>query len=309
MNKAFERTKKRLVLAVVLAVAVSLGSLGVATGLFIQSQELASQVGVPGEAGTCGVPGVDGADGADGECGPQGDVGPCGPQGEAGLPGEPGSEGEAGATGAQGEKGDTGATGAQGEKGDTGATGAQGEKGDTGATGAQGEQGPEGEKGETGEQGAPGLTTLGHWGSFWNTTSQSNDTAEPRAMRLNAADPDNCGVSVKNGSQITVTRSGTYNLQFSAQVKTTQNNTKPIDIWLAKNGGAVEDTNTQFFTPDRKGIIVASWNFVVTLDAGDYVELMWYSEDTNLYLSNLGPQEDLGIPAVPSLIVTLTQVG
>lgn len=300
MNRDFERTKKRLILSAVLAAAVSLGSVGVATSMFIQTQELAAQVGTQGEPGTCGVPG---ADGADGECGPEGIAGPCGPEGEPGQAGEPGS------SGAQGEQGETGAQGPQGEKGDTGATGAQGEQGEKGDTGATGATGAQGEKGETGAQGAPGITTLGHWGSFWNTASQRNDTAEPRAMLVNAAEPGNCGVSVKNGSQITVTRSGTYNLQFSAQIKTTQNNTKPVDIWLAKNGNAVEDTNTQFFTPDRKGIIVASWNFVVTLDAGDYVELMWYSADTNLYLSQLDPQEELGIPAVPSLIVTLTQVG
>jgi hypothetical protein len=44
------------------------------------------------------------------------------------------------------------------------------------------------------------------------------------------------------------------------------------------------------------------------MEAGDYLELMWYSEDTNLYLSNFPAQEGLGIPAVPSLILTLSQV-
>jgi len=206
----------------------------------------------------------------------------CGLDGEPGEPGEDGQEGECGPIGAAGP---------------CGPTGSQGEKGDTGATGSQG---------------VPGVTTLGHWGSFWDTGRQLNPTAQPRAMRLNASNPDNCGVYVEtteSGSKIFVTRSGVYNLEFSAQIKTSINQSKPADIWLAKNGVAVEQTNTQFFAPDRKGIYIAAWNFVSYMEPGDYLELMWYSEDTNLYLSNLPAQESIGIPAVPSLVLSLTQVG
>ena len=150
---------------------------------------------------------------------------------------------------------------------------------------------------------------MGHHGSFWDTSDQTNTISVVRAMRLNSSDVSNCGVYVESESKIYVTRAGVYNLQFSAQIKTTSNQTNAVDIWLSKNGVAVEDTNTQFFAPDRRGIYIASWNFLVSLEAGEYVELMWYSADRNLYLSGLPAQTDLGIPAVPSLILTLTQVG
>ena len=292
---------------VITAVLVSIGALATSGFIFAQTLELRAQLtsvgsssNVCGPAGQDGIDGIDGADGADGDCGPQGATGPCGPegpQGETGVTGRDGQTGATGPAGPPGEKGDTGATGA------TGPTGPPGEKGETGATGAVGPTG------DTGRAGVDGITTLGHHGSFWDTTNQTNTVSVVRPMRVNTADPTNCGVYVDSGSKIYVTRSGVYNLQFSAQIKTISNQTNAIDIWLAKNGLAVEASNTQFFAPDRKGIYIAAWNFLVPLEAGEYVELMWYSADTGVFLSSVPEQIGLGIPSVPSLIVTLTQVG
>jgi hypothetical protein len=304
MSRSGDRQWRRILIALSSALALSVVALGTSGFVASQTLELQQKIAVVDKIATiCGPPGEDGLPGADGEdglCGPVGATGPCGPPGPQG---ETGAQGEQGETGAQGEQGETGAQGEQGE------TGAQGEQGETGAQGEQGETGAQGEQGETG---AAGITTLGHWGSFWDTANQPNPSAEPRAMRLNASNPKNCGVYIEtteSGSKIFVTRAGAYNLEFSAQIKTTTNQSKPVDIWLSKNGSSVANTNTQLFSPDRKGIYIASWNFISYMEAGDYLELMWYSEDTNLYLSNLPAQDSIGIPAVPSLILTLTQVG
>lgn len=289
MSKRIEQQNRRVLLSLIYALVFSVIALGTSAFMFAQNLELQQKVDQVSAIGSsCGLTGQPGADGDDGLCGPQGAQGPCGPEGPQGAPGP------------KGEKGDTGATGA------TGPAGATGEKGDTGATGVTGPVGP---TGDTGRAGADGITTLGHHGSFWHTANQTNTIAVTRAMKLNNADESNCGVYVESDSRIYVTKSGVYNLQFSAQVKTTSNQTSALDIWLAKNGAAVPDSNTQLFSPDRRGIYIASWNFLVSLEAGEYVELMWYSTDTNLYLGSLSEQSNLGIPAVPSLILTLTQVG
>lgn len=283
MSRHGERQKRRIAISVFTALTFSIGALATSGFMFAQTLEFREKLAVvDGVGSVCGPAGEDGADGV---CGPQGAAGPCGPQGPIGETGSAGEQGEPGETGPQGEKGDTGETGATGPKGATGATG------------------------DTGRAGVDGITTLGHHGSFWDTSDQTNTVSVVRAMRLNGADVSNCGVYVESESKIYVTRTGVYNLQFSAQIKTSSNQTNAVDIWLSKNGNAVEDTNTQFFAPDRRGIYIASWNFLVSLEAGEFVELMWYSADRNLYLSQLPAQTELGIPAVPSLILTLTQVG
>lgn len=286
MSRQGERQNRRIAISVISALTLSIGALATSGFMFTQTLELQEKIAVVDGSGVvCGPAGEDGADGA---CGPQGAIGPCGPNG---------AQGE---TGAQGEKGEQGEQGEKGEQGEQGEQGVQGKPGATGATGATG---------DTGRAGADGLTTLGHHGSFWNTSDQTNTVSVVRAMRLNSSDVSNCGVYVESQSKIYVTRAGVYNLQFSAQIKTSSNQTHAVDIWLSKNGVAVEDTNTQFFAPDRRGIYIASWNFLVSLEAGEYVELMWYSADTALFLSSLAEQPGLGIPSVPSLILTLTQVG
>jgi hypothetical protein len=296
MSRSGDRQWRRVILSLSAALVFSVLALGTSGFMFAQTVELQQKIAVVDQiVGVCGPAGEPGQDGLDGECGPVGAAGPCGPEGPQG---EPGSDGSAGLDGSTGEKGDTGATGSQGEKGDTGQTGATG---------------PQGEKGDTGATGAPGLdgvTTIGHHGAFYDDSDQFF-SGEPQAMRMNNSSPANCGIYVdeETQSKIYVTRKGAYNLQFSAQVRSDINQVKEMDIWLAKNGEPVPNSNTQFFAPDRKGIYIAAWNFVVALEEGDYLELMWYSEDRDIFLSKLDEQPELKIPAVPSLILTLTQVG
>jgi len=296
MSRSGDRQWRRVLLSLGAALVFSTLALGTSGFMFAQTLELQEKISVVDEiVGVCGPAGTPGQDGADGACGPEGAAGPCGPEGEAGAPG---ATGETGAQGESGSTGSTGATGPQGEKGETGATGAQGDKGATGATGA------------TGAPGADGVTTIGHHGAFHDDSDQFF-SGEPQAMRLNNSSPENCGVYVdeETQSKIFVSRDGVYNLQFSAQIRSDINQTKEMDIWLAQNGEPVPNSNTQFYAPDRKGIYIAAWNFVVPMKAGDFLELMWFSEDVDIFLSQLNEQPELKIPAVPSLILTLTQVG
>ena len=241
-----------------------------------------------------------------------GPVGPVGPKGEKGEPGE---------TGKQGKTGPVGPSGASGSTGQTGATGATGTKGETGAQGPVGPIGPSGPPGPTGskgEKGDTGTTTFGYRGSFSDTTSQSHTLINtPKAMELNTTNAlETSGVSIVNNSsarpsRITVANSGTYNLQFSAQLARSEGHkgTVNAEIWIRVNESNISFTNTKVtLTGDEDTAkTVASWNFLIKLDAGQYVELMWSVDDLRLVM----PTITTGLigPSIPSLIVTMTQVG
>jgi hypothetical protein len=47
---------------------------------------------------------------------------------------------------------------------------------------------------------------------------------------------------------------------------------------------------------------------MIELAAGDYLELMWSSPDTNIALLSAIAQNNPSRPAIPSLIVTVQQV-
>ena len=263
-------------------------------------------IGSTGPQGDIGSTGSQGFDGATGATGPQGDIGSTGPQGFDGATGATGPQGFDGATGATGPQGFDGATGATGPQGFDGATGATGSQGFDGATGNIGATGA-GATGATGPQGAGG--SIGYYGSFYDTTIQTNGglyVANP--MTYNTTDISN-GVSIQNGTEITIANPGIYNIQFSAQLDKTDSGSDYINIWLSANGSNVPYSNTQLELENNNTKVVAAWNFVVeTTTPNEYFELYWSSDDLNMRIFANGGATGPDRPAIPSVILTVTQV-
>jgi hypothetical protein len=118
------------------------------------------------------------------------------------------------------------------------------------------------------------------------------------------------GVSVVDGSKITLTTGGIYNIQFSAQFsRTGGTGFSTAEVWLSKNGTNVADTNGQVNIPQSGGKTIASWNYLLQANSGDYFQLYWSSADTGLVVLYAEAGTDPVRPVTPSIIVTVTQVG
>jgi hypothetical protein len=140
-------------------------------------------------------------------------------------------------------------------------------------------------------------------GAFNSTITQSGSAAVSQSMTFNNTDISN-GVSIVSNSQITLANNGTYNIQFSAQVLA-GTGADTIWIWLKKNGTNVSNTATKLVLRNNEAD-VAAWNFVVPAVATDYFELVWQSLDGHATL--LTEAASGNYPAIPSIIVTVTQV-
>lgn len=310
------------------AVAYTLIFIGVATLVIGPSNWVSQSVdtflknespGKIGPVGPAGPGGQSGEPGRQGEQGPAGKVGETGPVGPVGPQGQTGPQGVQGETGATGLIGETGPMGPQGEVGEQGVQGVQGIQGATGARGAQGDVGPVGPLGPTGAQGAQGATGPAgvrgsYYGSFYdNTTQVLNGEAQATPIKLNSTFTAN-GVQILDGYKISVTNAGVYNLDFSAQIwHNAGSKTEALDIWLAKgsgNGDAVElpwsNTQLLFAKGERQ---VASWNFVEQLQANDYLVLYWASANTDFSMPALAARTSPSVPAVPSVLLNVIQVG
>jgi hypothetical protein len=147
------------------------------------------------------------------------------------------------------------------------------------------------------------------YGSFYSNATQTNPVANTAmAMTFNNTGSAN-GVSVTSNSRLTVAKAGTYNIQFSAQCTKTDAGTDYIEIWLSKNGTSVPWTNTRLKLDGSNVYQIASWNFIETLSATGYVQLMWGSSDLNAQIVAIpSANTTMGID-VPSVIVTVTPVG
>ena len=266
--------------------------------------------GVRGPTGPVGPSGPVGPTGPAGLIGPSGPSGPSGPPGAAGPPGAPGPTGPAGApgvpgpTGPTGPPGPTGATGPPGPTGPLGPTGATGPTGPAGATGPVGPTGPPGPTGPTGPAGG-----FGAYGNFLDLFPQTNvSPGNPVPFKLRTT-VDASDVAIVDDTKITVARSGTFNIAFSAQVTKTDGGTDTIYIWLRKEGLDVPDSSTGLVLVGAGAKQVAAWNFFVDLLAGQHVTLMWGSPDSAAQIVYEGPGTSPSRPAIPSIILTVNQVG
>jgi hypothetical protein len=270
--------------------------------------------GATGPAGATGVTGSSGAQGAsglNGSTGPSGASGVSGATGTSGATGISGASGIAGSTGTQGSSGAQGASGIQGASGSTGLTGATG-VGVQGASGSTGLTGATGLTGSTGPAGASGA--VGYYGSFYDLQDRiaaAKDVSAP--IQLDHTSETN-GVQLLNGSQVKVLNAGVYNVQFSCQLHNTGGGGAGtiVNIWLAKNGTAIPDTATNVTVNSNSPFVVPAWNFVLSLEANDYVELYWQTENVNIIIEHAGATGVQGAtgfsPAIPSTILTITQV-
>ena len=154
-------------------------------------------------------------------------------------------------------------------------------------------------------------TATGSYGSFYDTTTQTNPVANiARSMSFNSTDITN-GVSISGSTSpfntyIKTTNAGVYDIQFSAQVDKTDGGTDDIVIWLRKNGIDLTDTATTLTLPTNNSKVVAAWNWFVTSAANDYYQIIWRSADTDLRL--LAEPISVDHPGIPSVIATVNRV-
>lgn len=158
-----------------------------------------------------------------------------------------------------------------------------------------------------GLQGFNSAVPILHYGSFYDSTTQTAAAVNTAyAMSFSTTVSAN-GVSIGSpSSRIYVANTGVYNIQFSAQLDKASGATGHIYIWLDINGSTVANSATVVAIQGTSAECVAAWNFVVPLTAGEYFRLMWSTDDTNIQLTAAAAAAP--VPAIPSVILTVTQV-
>jgi hypothetical protein len=147
-----------------------------------------------------------------------------------------------------------------------------------------------------------------YYGSFFSTEHQEALANTPTPMTFNNTDLSN-GVTIVDNSKITIANSGIYNIQFSAQLykHTGGSSSAEVNAWLRKNNNNVASTDTRWNVENDFQYVVAIVNFFVDASAGDYYQLMWMTSSTQADLHY--EAASVNHPAIPSIILTVNQVG
>jgi hypothetical protein len=149
------------------------------------------------------------------------------------------------------------------------------------------------------------------YGAFQDSTDQvAANTTTAYAVTFDTTDFNN-GVTLSNSSRLNVSQSGIYNIQFSIQFTNTTNASQDVDVWFRKNGTNADKSNSRFGFAPRKGAgdpfhTIAAINYFLSLNANDYVEIMWRPTDVGVSIEQYPAGTSPTRPAVPSAIVTLS---
>jgi hypothetical protein len=141
-------------------------------------------------------------------------------------------------------------------------------------------------------------------GAFYDTTTQSAAVINTAyAITLDSTSLTQ-GVSIGTPtSRVYVNRTGSYNIQFSLQLVSTNAASKDVYIWADVNGTSVPKSATKLTMSGSSNAYVAAWNFVIRMSAGDYFRLMWSTSNTNVQIAAVAASAP--VPAIPSVILTV----
>ena len=113
------------------------------------------------------------------------------------------------------------------------------------------------------------------------------------------------GVSIQNGTEVTVSADGVYNFQLTLQVEHSNSSSCTLWVWINKNGVDVT-YGAQEHSVSGNDLKVVHWNFSIDLNAGEYIQMYWATDDTALLVHTHTPTPPH--PGVPSAVMAVSFV-
>ena len=146
-----------------------------------------------------------------------------------------------------------------------------------------------------------------YYGEFTKTNSQSPAVINTAYELLFTNTQIANGVSIGGTtSQIIVAQAGLYNIAASVQITSTNAAQKSIWVWLRLNGTTNFPNSARVASITlNNGYLVVSLNEVESLAAGDFIEVMYAVDNTNVSIATVAATAFA--PAAPAAILAVTQ--
>jgi hypothetical protein len=153
------------------------------------------------------------------------------------------------------------------------------------------------------------------YGAFQDTTDQTATANTATVMTFDTTDFSN-GVVVDSGSKLRVSQAGIYNLQFSVQFQNADTQLHDVSIWLRQDaagaGTDIAGSTGLVSVPNShggiNGHIIVGWNYFVTLNANDFVEIWWSTPSTQVTIQAYAAGTSPTRPTTASVVASLSFV-
>lgn len=145
-------------------------------------------------------------------------------------------------------------------------------------------------------------------GVFFDTTNQTDGSgAVPMEFSTQALSR---GVTLVDDSKIYVDRDGIYEWQLSPHLHNADNQAHSFELWGRLNGVDIPNSRFIYSVPSSHGgspgALIPSQNFWLALRAGDYVQIVWETDSTEVTIAYHAAET--GKPVSPSLLLTVKEI-
>jgi hypothetical protein len=144
-------------------------------------------------------------------------------------------------------------------------------------------------------------------GVFFDTTDQTATGTTPMTFGTQALSR---GVTRVDNSKIYVDRAGIYEFQLSPHIHNTDNQSHIFELWGRVNGTDIANSRFIYSILARHagnpGTLIPSQNFLLALNAGDYVQIVWATDDAGVTIAYHAAES--GKPVSPSLLLTVKEI-
>lgn len=146
------------------------------------------------------------------------------------------------------------------------------------------------------------------YGSFSSSSSQTVSGANTTTI-ITYDTTEASSQTYFSGGKIYVQATGVYRVLYSLQMDTSSGGSQTVRIWLRQNGSNVA-RSTSFFSIANNGENVATCEYIISLLAGDYVEIAFVSNDGNMTAAYIVPGgiPPNNYPATPSIITNINKI-
>lgn len=153
----------------------------------------------------------------------------------------------------------------------------------------------------------PTIEQQKYYGEFTKTNSQSPVAANTAYPLLFTNTEIANGVSIgTTTSEIYVAQAGLYNIACSVQITSGNSSQKSIWVWLRLNGTTDFPNSARIASITlNNGYVVVTLNEMYSLLAGDFIEVMYAADDTNISIATVAATAFA--PAAPAVILAVTQ--
>ena len=149
-----------------------------------------------------------------------------------------------------------------------------------------------------------------YYGTFVSTVNQTNGgstTANPVAFDVTPAIAN--GVSISSSNQITFANAGTYLIEYELAFTSSVGSNPSIFTWLSQQGTNITNSACDFTLQggaNQPQVISQQW--IVSVTAGQYIQIYWSSSSTNVSLVYQAASGSPTKPASPSAIVSVSLI-